>query len=114
MTLKIKSRWDLSGVSGVEWFLNFFRMSLKTAFMAAESLVTFTLRLVKLPFKSLIYYSQGLNVSDSLSYSLIDYVKDLSFRLGYLMGYIIGKFRGFKPSAKPYTDNDHNQENSGK
>lgn len=93
--LKIESDRDLSVLIGVEWFLNLFKMPFKAVFMAAKIIVTFTLRLVKLPFRLLIYYSQGLNISDSLSYSLIDYLKDLSFQLGCLAGQIIGKFRGF-------------------
>jgi glycosyltransferase involved in cell wall biosynthesis len=92
LSLKIRS---CQGLSGFERILNSFDMLFSPVFTVAKIIAAFSLRLIKLPFKSLIYYSQGLNIYVSLSYGSIDYLKDLSFALGCLVGQVTGKSRGF-------------------
>ncbi|MBU2258681.1 MAG: glycosyltransferase, partial [Candidatus Omnitrophica bacterium] len=96
LVLKNKSEWDITRTFSIKWFFNFFKIPVIIVLMAIVNFIRFTLRLVKIPFKSLIYYSQGLDVKDSLSFSILDYVKDSSFKLGFSIGYILGMFKGFK------------------
>ena len=89
------SNWDLVSVSGIRWFFNFIKLA---GIMALKCLNIFSLslKLLKIPFKMLLYYGEGLNMQEGFIYASLDYFKVFSFVGGHFFGYIIGKFKGFK------------------
>ncbi|MFA4989828.1 MAG: glycosyltransferase [Candidatus Omnitrophota bacterium] len=95
LALRKTSRWRLSDITGWKWVFYFSKIIFKAILMAMEDAIDSILRLLKVPFRILTYYSQGLSLKESLSYALLDYLKDFSFQQGCLMGYLEGKFKGF-------------------
>jgi len=95
LALRIMSSWDLISVSGIKWLLYFLKAAMKATFLFMINL-KLIIRFFKIPFKALLYYAEGLNMKDSLTYSFLDYLKQFAFIQGAFIGYIIGKFKGFK------------------
>jgi cellulose synthase/poly-beta-1,6-N-acetylglucosamine synthase-like glycosyltransferase len=89
------SSWDLASVSGGRRFFLFF----KTAGIAALKCLNYlnlAFKFLKIPFKALLYYSEGLKLREAFLYAYLDYVKIFSFIQGHFLGYVIAKFKGFK------------------
>lgn len=97
LTLRKLSNWDLISISGVKWFFYFLKATTKIVLMFINNF-KLILWIFKIPFKSLVYYGEGLNMKDSFAYAILDYIKTFSFINGWFFGYIIGKFKGFKIS----------------
>ena len=97
LTLRKLSNWDLISISGVKWFFYFLKAAAKIVLMLINSF-KLILWVFKIPFKSLAYYGEGLGMKDSFTYAALDYVKICAFINGWFLGYIIGKFKGFKIS----------------
>ncbi len=85
----------------------FLKILFKAVILAIENFIIFVLKFVKIPLMTLIYYGAGFNFSRSLAYSFLSYVKDVSFKYGFFIGYILIKFN-FLENVKY----GHDKENS--
>lgn len=56
----------------------------------------YIMRFPQIPFKALLYYAEGLTVKTALTYAFLDYTKQLFFAQGTFLGYVLGRFKGFK------------------
>jgi len=95
LALRKFSYWELKSVTGFKWLIYFIKTIgyMALAFMNNIKLI---IRFLKIPFKALSYYGQGLSIRDSVLYASLDYAKDFSFMQGCYFGYFIGKFKGFR------------------
>ncbi|MDD5027121.1 MAG: glycosyltransferase [Candidatus Omnitrophica bacterium] len=95
LTLSKLTEWDLASVSGLKWYFNFIKMVLKAGFVFINDF-RFIIRFMKIPFKTLLYYGEGLGLRQALIFAWFDYVKQLWFIAGIFWGYILGRFRGLR------------------
>lgn len=95
LALRKGSKWSLARKINLVWFFYLLKTVAKMALMFITNL-KFIIRFVKIPFKSLLYYTKGLNFKISLIFAFIEYVQAFSFQQGCFFGYFIGKFKDFK------------------
>lgn len=89
------SHRDLISVSGWRWPF-FFLKTVGIMMLKCLNYLNLAFKFFKIPFKALLYYSEGFNMRESFLYAYLDYVKIFSFVQGHFFGYTIGKFKGFK------------------
>lgn len=94
LNLRKQSDRDLISVCGLKWIFYFFKMTMKAVFM-----LRFIIKFLKIPFKTLLYYGEGLNIRDGLMFASLDYATQLLFIQGAFFGYISGRFKGFKKNG---------------
>ena len=94
LTVSRLSTWDLSSMSGIKSLFYFLKIVFNSILIFMRN-IEFFIRFLKIPFKALMYYGEGLIIKDSIIYASLDYAKELFFCQGSFVGYIIAKFKGF-------------------
>jgi glycosyltransferase involved in cell wall biosynthesis len=89
------SSWDFISVSGVRYFIFFLKAS-GAMMLKSLNYINLIFKFLKIPFKMLLYYGEGLNAKRSFLYAFLDYVKVFSLVQGHLSGYMMAKYKGFK------------------
>ncbi|MBU1998454.1 MAG: glycosyltransferase, partial [Candidatus Omnitrophica bacterium] len=82
LNLRKMYSWDFNSVKGFRRFLTFFISIYRILIVSFKALTLF----LKLPFFILYYHREGLMARQSCSYALLDYIKNLSFIFGYMIG----------------------------
>lgn len=100
LAMRKLSKWDLCEVSGLNFIYYFVKAAARNLSMCF-SYLSLIRSLLRLPCKALSYYGrEGFSVRKSLVFSVLDCLKIECFLRGCIVGYLIGKFRGFKISSQ--------------
>jgi glycosyltransferase involved in cell wall biosynthesis len=106
LILRRRSGWDLVSSRGPARVFSFLEAG---GTMALKSLTYLNLmfNFLKVPFKALLYYAEGLSMREGLLFACLDYVKKFSFSQGYFFGYIPAKLKGFKCEGDGCVSDEH-------
>lgn len=99
LALRRLSEWDLISVTGAKRFFYFLKAMAKMALMFLDNLTLF-IKFLKVPFRALSYYADGLTFREGIMYALLDYARIFFFIQGCFFGYMTGKLKGFKKSDR--------------